>query len=164
MSQPTTVRVRPAAPADVAEIAHIWHEGWADGHAGHVPEQLYRHRTAASYPPRVQQRLPTTWVLEVDGGVRGFVVVVDDEVEQVYVDAPARGTGGAGLLLAHAESEVAAAGHTRAWPAVVAGNARARAFYERSGWLDVGPVDYPAETAIGTVVVPCRRYEKTLTA
>src|SRR5690606_36314410 len=93
MSQPTTVRVRPAAPADVAEIAHIWHEGWADGHAGRVPEQLYRHRTAASCPPRVQQRLPTTWVLEVDGGVRGFVVVVDDEVEQVYVDAPARGTG-----------------------------------------------------------------------
>src|SRR5690606_41871501 len=125
--------------------------------AGRVPEQLYRHRTAASYPRRVQQRLSTTWVLEVDGGVRGFVVVVDDEVEQVYVDAPARGTGGAGLLLAHAESEVAAAGHTRAWLAVVAGNARASACYERCGCVGARPGASPAVTAAAPVGVPRRR-------
>jgi putative acetyltransferase len=155
--------VRRASPDDAGAIARIWHRGWADGHAGHVPDALYRHRTEETYPPRVRERLGTTWVAEVDGVVAGFVVVVGDEVEQVYVDATARGSGVAASLLACAEELVATAGHDRAWLAVVAGNARARRFYERSGWVDVGPLDYAAETAEGTVVVPCRRYEKALT-
>lgn len=159
----TAVRVRRASLDDADAIARIWHDGWADGHAGHVPDELYRHRTVASYPPRVRARLASTWVAEAGGAVRGFVVVVDAEVEQVYVDAAARGSGVAAALLARAESVVADAGHDRAWLAVVAGNARARRFYERSGWVDAGPLDYAAEVAGGVVVVPCRRYEKPVT-
>lgn len=155
--------VRLADAGDVSEIARIWHAGWADGHAGHVPEELYRHRSADSYPPRVRERLGTTWVAERGGTVLGFVVVVDDEVEQLYVDRPARGTGAAQALLRQAESQVAGAGHDRAWLAVVAGNARARAFYERSGWADAGAIEYRAQTATGFVTVPCRRYERRLT-
>lgn len=159
-----SVEVRRATPADTDEIARIWHRGWADGHAGHVPDALYRHRVEASYPPRVRARIGTTWVADVDGVVRGFVVVDDDEVEQVYVDASARGSGVATTLVTIAEDAVARAGHDRAWLAVVAGNARARRFYERSGWTDAGPLDYAAETAEGGVAVPCRRYEKSLGA
>ena len=44
--------------------------------------------------------------------------------------------------------------------AVVAGNARARAFYERCGWRDAGPVDYTASSENGPVSVPCQRYAK----
>ncbi|WP_448002993.1 N-acetyltransferase family protein [Agromyces bauzanensis] len=161
-SRSTEPRIRAASPADVATIARIWHHGWADGHAGHVPEELYRHRTAETYPPRVLERIGQTWLAERDGVVLGFVVVVGDEVEQVYVDASARGTGVAASLLEHAEGLIARAGHGRAWLAVVAGNARARAFYERVGWRDAGPFDYEAETATGFVLVPCRRYEKRL--
>lgn len=158
------VQLRPAAPSDVDVIARIWHEGWADGHAGHVPEELYRHRTRDSYPPRVRAHIPDTWVAERGGVVSGFVVVVGDEVEQVYVDARARGSGTAGVLLARAEELVAQAGHGRAWLAVVAGNARARAFYERCGWTDAGAIDYRADIVEGSIVVPCRRYEKRLDA
>jgi putative acetyltransferase len=43
---------------------------------------------------------------------------------------------------------------------VNAGNARARAFYERRGWRDEGDVEYPAATAAGTFVVTCRRYTR----
>jgi hypothetical protein len=43
-----------------------------------------------------------------------------------------------------------------AWLAVVPGNARARRFYERSGWADDGGFDYVA----GEITVPCRRYVK----
>lgn len=154
--------IRAARAADVAAIARIWHDGWADGHSGHVPDELYRHRTADTYPGRVRDRLGRTWLAERDGSVLGFVVVVGDEVEQVYVDAAARGTGVAAMLLGHAERVVAGAGHPLAWLAVVAGNARARAFYERSGWRDAGPFDYEAETATEFVIVPCRRYEKRL--
>ncbi|WP_136709285.1 GNAT family N-acetyltransferase [Agromyces sp. H66] len=154
--------IRAARSTDVPAIARIWRDGWADGHAGHVPEELYRHRTADTYPARVRDRLDRTWLAERDGIITGFVVVVGDEVEQVYVDAAARGTGVAAMLLEHAERVVAGAGHQLAWLAVVAGNARARAFYERSGWRDTGLLDYEAETATGFVIVPCRRYEKVL--
>ena len=152
--------IRAASESDVDDIARIWDEGWADGHAGHVPEELYRHRTPETYPPRVIERIGSTWLVERDGAALGFVVVIGDEVEQVYVDAAARGTGVAALLLEHAEHAIAGAGHERAWLAVVSGNARARAFYERAGWRDAGAVDYEAETASGFVLVPCRRYEK----
>ena len=44
--------------------------------------------------------------------------------------------------------------------AVVAGNARVRAFYERAGWRDEGPFDYGAAGDNGTIALPCRRYTK----
>ena len=54
-------------------------------------------------------------------------------------------------------------GHDVAWLAVVAGNARARSFYERMGWRDEGGFDYEAAVEDGTTVsVPCRRYVKPL--
>ena len=93
---------------------------------------------------------------EVGGVVGGFVMVAGDEVEQVFVDASFRGGGVADALLAEAERLVAAGGHTVAWLAVVPGNARARRFYERSGWADDGGFDYVADA----ITVPCRRYVK----
>ena len=100
----------------------------------------------------------------VDGQVAAFVVVARDEVEQVYVSAPNRGTGVAGVLLAEAERQVEANGYDEAWLAVVPGNARARAFYERAGWRDEGPFEYAAESEGGPIAVPCHRYVKTLRA
>jgi ribosomal protein S18 acetylase RimI-like enzyme len=66
------------------------------------------------------------------------------------------------MLLTHAEQTIANR-HDRAWLAVVAGNVRARRFYERQGWQDAGPFDYFAEVGGGTFTVPCHRYEKQLT-
>jgi len=80
------------------------------------------------------------------------------------VDRTARGTGVAAQLLRRGEDEVRGNGHSRAWLAVVAGNARARAFYERHGWRDAGPFTYQAETAAGTFPVPSHRYEIALNA
>jgi GNAT superfamily N-acetyltransferase len=73
-----------------------------------------------------------------------------------------RGLGVAGILLADAEQRVALAGYSEAWLAVVTGNARARRFYERSGWSDEGAFDYQAKTETGTVAVPCQRYTKAV--
>ena len=42
----------------------------------------------------------------------------------------------------------------------VAGNTRARRFYARLGWRDLGPFTYQAQTATGTVAVPAHRYER----
>jgi ribosomal protein S18 acetylase RimI-like enzyme len=154
------VVVRPATLADAPAIARIWREGWADGHAGHVPEALVAERAPASFGPRALERLDRTWVAERAGVVAGFVVVVDDEVEQVYVGRDWRGGGVAERLLRQAEAVIGAEGRRTAWLAVVAGNTRARRFYTRLGWRDRGEFTYQAQTASGTFPVPTHRYER----
>jgi GNAT superfamily N-acetyltransferase len=154
------VTLRRATTADAASVAQIWHAGWQDGHLGHVPAELAAVRTEASFAVRAAQRVPDTTVAIVNGAVAGFVMVVGDEVEQVYVDSRHRGTGVAARLLAEAERLVAGDGHDRAWLAVVAGNTRARRFYEHNGWHDEGPFEYAAVTADGPIPVPCHRYVK----
>ena len=152
--------VRPATADDAPAIARIWYFGWRDGHLGHVADELVALRTRESFDQRAAARVADTVVATVDGAVAGFIMVVGDEVEQVYVAGEHRGTGLAAALLTEAERLVAANGRDRAWLAVAPGNARARRFYERRGWIDEGLFDYPAATADGPMAVPCRRYVK----
>ncbi|WP_214109710.1 GNAT family N-acetyltransferase [Acrocarpospora catenulata] len=154
------VEVRPGRDADVGAVATIWREGWRDGHLTHVPDALVAVRTAESFAVRAGDRVADTTVAVVGGAVAGFVMVAGDEVEQVYCDRRHRGGDVANTLIAEAERLVAAARHERAWLAVVAGNGRARRFYERNGWIDEGPFDYPARTDDGPISVPCHRYTK----
>ena len=147
-------------------VGRIWLTGWADGHSetsrlgssdtGRIQRNTFRGRAIASAARGSRSR--------AIGEILGFVVVKRDELEQVYVDRTARGTGVAAQLLRRGEDEVRRAGHSRAWLAVVAGNTRARAFYERQGWRDAGPFTYQAETEAGTFPVPSHRYEIDLNA
>jgi ribosomal protein S18 acetylase RimI-like enzyme len=159
MTAVSGLTLRAASPDDAETIATVWHSGWRDGHIGHVPDALLPHRHLEDFLRRVPPRLPETTVATIDGEVVGFVTVREDEVEQVYVAATARGTGVAGLLMRHAEKVIAGRFDT-AWLSVAVGNARARRFYERSGWSDAAAIDYRAEIEGGTLPVPCRRYEK----
>src|SRR5262245_35316147 len=124
------VVLRPALTEDADAVADIWYRGWKDGHLGHVPDDLVAVRTEESFGVRAAQRVADTVVATVGGAVAGFVMVVGDEVEQVYVASDHRGTGVAAALLAAAESTVRDNGHDRAWLAVAVGNGRARRFYE----------------------------------
>ena len=153
--------IRPARDEDADAIAEIWHQGWKDGHLGHLPQELVDVRTEASFRRRAAERIPDATVATLDAVV-GFVMVVEGEVEQVYVSAASRGLGVADALMREAERQVAQGGHSKAWLAVVAGNARARGFYERAGWIDEGEFDYQASVEGGTISVPCRRYTKLL--
>jgi GNAT superfamily N-acetyltransferase len=150
--------LRPARSDDVVAVAAIWREGWADGHVGHVPAGLVAIRTPESFVTRAAARRADTTVAEVDGEIAGFVMVVGDEVEQVYVSAGHRGSGVAADLLTEAARWVAVNGYRRAWLAVATGNARARRFYERQGWVDEGRFDYPAQSDAGPIPVDCHRY------
>lgn len=152
--------IRPAEPGDAEAVAEVWHRAWHDAHPGHVPEGLTAARTLEAFRARTPLRVADTTVAVTDGEVAGFVMVAGDEVEQVFVDRAHRGTGLAVLLLDEAERQVAAAGHPTAWLAVVAGNARARRFYQRRGWADAGELPYEVEAAGQTYVSPCRRYVK----
>ncbi|MGW5361936.1 N-acetyltransferase family protein [Actinopolymorpha pittospori] len=152
--------LRKGKQEDVSPIAEIWHLGWGDGHLGFVPQELVDVRTEESFRARASERVHEATVAVADGAIAGFVIVVDDEVEQVYVSAWHRGTGVADALLKEAERRVRANGHRKGWLAVVAGNARARAFYGRSGWHDEGPFEYAATAEDGPITVPCHRYTK----
>jgi ribosomal protein S18 acetylase RimI-like enzyme len=158
------VTLRPAVPSDAEAVAEIWRLGWRDGHLGNVPDELVVARTDETFRTRTVERVGDTTVADVDGAVAGFVMVVGDEVEQVYVSATHRGTGVAGELLADAERQVRANGHDTAWLAVVPGNGRARAFYERHGWRDEGAFDYETPTQHALIAVPCHRYTKAVGA
>ncbi|WP_284534574.1 GNAT family N-acetyltransferase [Nocardioides sp. T2.26MG-1] len=157
MSTPT---LRPARPGDMAAVADIWHPAWHLGHAGHVPDGLTAARTLEAFHERTPARVADTTVAEVDGRVAGFIMVVGDEVEQVFVDPALHGAGVAAPLLAEAERQVAAAGYAEAWLAVVTGNARARRFYEKHGWRDGGDLPYEVTAGGERYVSPCRRYVK----
>jgi ribosomal protein S18 acetylase RimI-like enzyme len=152
--------LRPAAAEDVERLATIWHSGWRDGHLGYVPDELHAYRRPADFLARARDLVGDAVVATgSSGAVVGFVLVRGDEVEQVYVDAQARGSGVADALLEHAEREVAER-FERAWLAVVEGNARARRFYERRGWSNGGSFDYEADAGEGTMTVRALRYEK----
>jgi GNAT superfamily N-acetyltransferase len=114
------------------------------------------------FQARVPERAQDTTVATIGTRVVGFVTVHDDEVEQMYVAAEARGGDTATLLLQQAENVIAER-FDLAWLAVVAGNARARRFYARNGWNDAGEFDYDAWVEGGRFIVPCHRYEKRLT-
>lgn len=152
--------LRRATPDDLDAIVRIWHSGWRDAHRRRVPPVLYRFRTLESYPPRVRERLRSTWVAVIGGAVVGFVVVIDNEVEQLYVSDDGRGSGTGAALLGQGERVIAEGGHDRAWLAVATGNTEAQGFYERVGWQDTGGIDYQAEAGNSTTSVSCRRYEK----
>ena len=106
--------IRPAGDADMAAVADLWHEGWHDGHAGHVPDGLTAVRTLDAFHERTPSRVADTAVaVSGTGALLGFVMVVGDEVEQVFVGRASRGTDLAALLLTEAERRVAA----DEWPA-----------------------------------------------
>ncbi|HEX8868751.1 MAG TPA: GNAT family N-acetyltransferase [Lentzea sp.] len=151
------VELRRATPEDAPAVARIWYPGWCDAHLGNVPQQLVDARPPESFEPRAVEHVQHTTVATVNGEVAGFVMVIGDEVEQVYVSAEHRGSGVASALLAAAEQAVVANGHTVAWLAVVAGNTRARRFYEREGWTDEGLFTHQAP---GSIPVPAHRYTK----
>lgn len=159
-----TISIRAAVDADADQVAGIWEAGWRDAHLGRVPDALTQARTPATFVSRARANIPVTLVASDDEVVAGFVVIVADEIEQVYVDAEHRGSGVAHELLVAGERAIASAGFPGAWLAVVAGNERARRFYDRNGWTDEGEFIYHAAVENGQVDVPCRRYTKAFHA
>jgi ribosomal protein S18 acetylase RimI-like enzyme len=161
-SAPAVPTLRPATLGDVDAIATVWHDGWREAHLGHLPVEIERFRRLSDFRDRVAKRLTATTVAtDGDNRVVGFVMISEDEVDQLYVAAHARGRGVADSLLRHGE-QVISQRFDRAWLAVIDANPRARRFYTRSGWRDLGPFHHEANAGTGTITVLTRRYEKHL--
>ncbi|MEJ0067422.1 MAG: GNAT family N-acetyltransferase [Pseudomonadota bacterium] len=102
--------IRPARPADIADIERIVHDAYAPyiTRMGQRPGPM-----DDDYPARVTEQ--AAWVLERDGGVAGLVVLLD-EADHLLLDnvAVARSHHGQGLgrvLVAFAEAEARRRGY-----------------------------------------------------
>lgn len=173
---PRPIVVRPALPADAAVVATVHVAAWQGAYRGHMPDEYLDAMDVARWTERWTRLLTSPehadpQVAEVEGEVRGFVVVgpLRDEAAEapaglgelyaINVHPDAWGTGVGPSLLAAGEAELRRLGYDRAVLWVLPANARARRFYERSGWTDDG-AERVAE--VNGVTVPERRYARRL--
>src|SRR5262245_9310555 len=154
--------VRSASATELDQLATIWFDAWRDAHASIVPPELTRVRTVDSFRDRLAAALKLIRVAGPSGAPVGFSIVKGDELYQLFVAAPARGTGVAAALIADAEARLSANGVKTAWLACAIGNDRAARFYEKCGWRRVGTMMNDAETSSGTFPLEVWRYEKDL--
>jgi GNAT superfamily N-acetyltransferase len=156
------VKVRSADERDLDQLAQVWFDGWHESHAQIVPPELTRLRTVDSFRDRLRAALPDVRVVDTSGVPVGFSVVKGDELYQLFVSAPVRGSGVAAALIADAELRLLANGVETAWLACAIGNERAARFYQKAGWHRVGTMLNQAETSEGTFPLEVWRYEKRL--
>jgi len=156
------INIRPAEQTELDQLARVWFDAWRDAHAQIVPAELARLRTLENFRERMQKELPNIRVAGSPGEPVGFCLVKDNELYQLFVAAPARGTGVAAALMADGEALLAESGVETAWLACAIGNERAARFYEKCGWRRTGTMTNEAETSEGTFLLQVWRYEKTL--
>jgi ribosomal protein S18 acetylase RimI-like enzyme len=134
MSKPT---IRPMHSDDREAVVHLLGESDPWTTLGYTTEDWHR-----IFGPIPQGR--DSYVIESDGRVAGIAIVrekflLGDYLELLGVARWARGTGLGGRLLGHIESVVF--GRTKNLFACVSDfNAVARAFYQKQGYQEIGPM------------------------
>ena len=154
--------MHPRAPleSEVDLLASLWRASWHDGHAGPLPDAIVRYRTLENFTLRLRADLANVRMMGPPGAPSGLCIIRDDELDQLFVSASARGTGVAAALLADAEARIAARGVHTAWLACAIGNDRAARFYQKHGWDRVGTATKQVRTDEGMVGFDVWRYEK----
>jgi len=153
---------RPATIDDLDALTDIWHDGWFEAHADHVPGELIDLRDRASLRIRMENMLADTDVVGPVGAPVGFCTVMEDEIYQFYVAPAARGAGTAKLLLQAGENRLAASGIEIAQLYVLPENHRAQAFYKRNGWDGDVIKHVPLQTLNDPYMLPCLILTKQL--
>jgi ribosomal protein S18 acetylase RimI-like enzyme len=149
------VKIRRARPEDADAIAAVHVRAWKTAFCGLLPQDYLDALRPEDRLGQWQEALssspwPVVLVGEEDGRVTGFVAVApsgdagagDDvgEVQTVYLDPGAWGSGRGAMLLEAGLGELERTGFARATLWVLHSNERARRFYERHGWTADGAV------------------------
>lgn len=153
--------VRAASPDELIALATLWHEALQDSYADIAPE-LVRRATVDGLAERLRPLLTDLLVIGPPGAPEGFCALKGEELYQIFLAAPARGTGRAQALMARAEDVFRAHGVERAWLACVVGNHRAARFYEKLGWVRTGTQTYRVDSLKRPLDLTVWRFEKAL--
>jgi ribosomal protein S18 acetylase RimI-like enzyme len=162
--------IRPATVADVEAIARLHVAAWQVAYRGLLPDDYlggldWEERAESRRAQLADQALGVRiLVAEDDQAVVGFIAwgpVRDGggpdgdvaEIYALYVDPRAWGRGHGRALIRQAVADLPPTGELVLW--VLAANARARAFYERSGFAADGGT---AMIEIGGAALPEVRY------
>ncbi len=162
LETPDMPQTRPAVADDLNTLADIWHTGWHEAHADHVPNELKALRSRDGLRTRLENMLGTTDVVGPVGAPVGFCTVKDDEIYQFYVSPAARGSGTADALMQAGEKRLKDSGIKVGQLWVIPQNSRAIAFYQRNGWDGDTVSDVPLDTTEGPYLLPCRILQKAL--
>lgn len=163
MIQPAlSPEIRQPEAEEAAELARFWHHGWHGAHAHLIPHGLAKYRTPEMFAERMNAVIGDVRVLGPAGGVIGFHIVNEDELNQLYVAEEVRGTGIAKILIDDAERRIRANGFETAWLACAIGNERAAKFYRKCGWHLERVFIYEAPAPSGSYSLDVWRFEKQL--
>jgi ribosomal protein S18 acetylase RimI-like enzyme len=149
-------RIRHGTPTDAALIAELGARTFQDAFGpDNSPEDMTLYLTSTYGVPQQAAELAdpgmATLVAEAAGEAAGYAQLrlggkapacvegtAPIEVLRFYVDRPWQGRGVAQALMAAVRREAASRGGRTLWLAVWERNERAKAFYRRCGFLDVG--------------------------
>lgn len=156
-----TLSVRPARPADVPALARLAARTFPLA----CPPELDRGAIDSFIAENLSETAFRTYLggaghsvlvgVDAQGAVRAYALLIDgtsmDEdcapmiegrpsvgVSKFYVDPGLHGVGAAGQLLDASVAHARADGATSLWLATNVGNARARAFYVKNGFIERG--------------------------
>jgi GNAT superfamily N-acetyltransferase len=147
---------------DVPGVAALYHSVWHESHTAFMPPQETALRTIAFFEEMMTRLLPNTLVEERNGSLAGFASWSGELLGQIYVAAPYRGSSVATDLMVASEQAMASEGIAIAELHCVVGNHRARRFYERMGWRNVGEIAEKVAGPRGEIVVSFWRMRKLL--
>ena len=170
------VTVRRATPADAAALAAFAAEAFRDTFAAdNTPEDMAVYLAKSFGEPIQQAEIDdpevTVFLAEKENELVGYVLLRDGGVSSCVHDTPAleiarlyagRRWIGAGIgarLMRHCLDEAAARGKHSLWLGVWERNARAIAFYERWGFIDVGAQSFQLGADLQTDRVMTRRVQ-----
>ena len=113
-----------------------------------MPAAILPERTLDTFRRRIDELLDKTLVAEALTGeatttIGGFVTVMGNEVDQLFVARADRGRGCAAALLAAAEARLRLNGVSDAEIQCAAGNSRAFAFYTKHGYQPLRTGEFP---------------------
>ncbi|PRY25085.1 putative acetyltransferase [Aliiruegeria haliotis] len=158
--------LRDATVGDIPSLTDLWHAGWHEAHADHVPPALLQQRTQDSFRVRLGRMISSIRVaVDATGGIAGFCAIRtadQGELDQLFVSPEARGGGTAAALLADGEHRLRVSGCATPTLKCLPENTRAARFYARQGWLSRGVSEVKVETIDGPFPLRCIVFQKSL--
>lgn len=109
---PATFGPRPVAQADLTPLARLWHHAWHETQAPYVPATLVALRTEPDFLKRLTAMGDRVRTIGPISAPLGFCAIDDDQMDQLFLAADARGTGAGAILLADAETRMRTNGIT----------------------------------------------------